>query len=120
MYSNATYESDVYSFGIVCWQLFYCYEPYQELISIDDIKEYVLDGNRLHIDETMPELLKSLIEECWNENPLKRPSFKDICQKMINIVGDVQNHVELDTKLTMEQIEDFINLRMCELEQLLV
>ena len=79
-----------------------------------------MDGNRLTIDETMPVLLKELIQACWDEDPGKRPSFKEICQKMIKIVGDVQNHVELDTKLSMEQIEDFINLRTCELEQLLI
>ena len=64
--------------------------------------------------------MKELIELCWDHSPIQRPTFSQICQKMIKIVGDVQNHVELDTKLTLEQIEDFINLRTCELEQLLV
>ena len=61
-------KGDIYSFGIVAWELFTRENPslpwLQEGYSDLDIVSLVLDGERLKIPETC--ILKDLITETWN------------------------------------------------------
>jgi serine/threonine protein kinase len=73
LYSEA---GDVYSFGIILWQLLTRQQPFPKLRLKEEVKRAVLAGDRPPIPSNCPPLLKELIENCWKKNPKDRPTFK--------------------------------------------
>jgi hypothetical protein len=71
---------DVYSFGMVCYEILTANVPFATL-NPREVKYRVLDGERPQLPLLGPgyEILGTLIEECWNMVPDKRPSFSTIC-----------------------------------------
>ena len=72
---------DVYSFSIICWQLFTGKAPFEEINgSLVALEEAVIAGHRPDIPEHCPDLLKKLMSFGWDPEPMKRPSFDAIVQ----------------------------------------
>lgn len=79
-------KCDVYSYGIVLWEILTREEPFQQYQSFDKFKEAIcVYHDRPKIPEGCVESLKSLMEDCWAPNPNDRPSFEDIISR-INLV----------------------------------
>jgi len=75
-----TQAADIYSFGIVTYELFANTYPYANLeLDDDDLALRVCRGLRPSIDELkIPTLLKNLIKKCWDADPLERPSAEEL------------------------------------------
>ncbi|CAH0522106.1 unnamed protein product [Peronospora belbahrii] len=72
---------DVYSFGIICWQLYTCAVPYADIPgSVLAVAEAVLNGVRPAITRECPRVFARIMKRCWHDNPLRRPSFEEIVQ----------------------------------------
>jgi len=66
-------SADVYSFGIVFWQILACAEPYDKY-SRRMIEDYVMkQGYRPKIVPKWRKVWKKLVEDCWDQSPKKRP-----------------------------------------------
>lgn len=78
--TSDTYDAaaDIYSYGIVLWQLFTEMEPYQEL-STFQIYSAVETGDRPDLPEFLDSRLNFLISSCWHQMPKKRPSAAQVC-----------------------------------------
>jgi serine/threonine protein kinase len=79
--SNTTKYSlkvDVYSFGMVLWELWEKKRPFDDLHSRFDIMDAIRSGKRPPISSTCPPAYRSLMERCWDPQPAKRPIFKYI------------------------------------------
>ncbi|NXE56119.1 RIPK1 kinase, partial [Casuarius casuarius] len=77
-------KSDVYSFGIVMWAIFADKEPYEHGINEAQICFGIINGNRPDIKEVItkcPKEIIDLMKQCWEQEPEKRPTFAEICQK---------------------------------------
>lgn len=87
--SQFTTKSDVWAFGVFCWEIFtYCRQPY-ELLSDDLVLDRVPSGLRLEDpEEGCPEGAFRLMTQCWNQNPDKRPSFSNICVNLNDVCCD--------------------------------
>ena len=69
-------SADVYSFGILCWEIFKCEKPYDKMGKSTHHRDVVLGNVRpctRNLVEDCPKLLINILEECWSENPLTRP-----------------------------------------------
>lgn len=80
---NVTREDDVYSFGIILWEILTSSVPY-EGIGIDKLRQLIIDGYRPVIPENLAIELQTLIKVCWNNDPKHRPSFKYIFSQLSN------------------------------------
>lgn len=70
--------SDVWSFGIVMWEVMAFGErPYWDMSGQDVIKA-VEDGFRLPPPRNCPSQLHRLMLECWQKDPSERPRFSQI------------------------------------------
>ncbi|XP_054837014.1 insulin receptor-like isoform X1 [Eublepharis macularius] len=77
-----TSYSDVWSFGVVLWEISSLAEqPYQGL-SNEQVLKFVMDGGCLERPENCAERLHSLMQMCWQYNPKMRPSFVEIIEML--------------------------------------
>jgi len=77
-------ESDIYAFGIVCFEIATHKFPWQGKTPFDIMKS-LSEGKREEIPSESPFEFKKLIEMSWNQNPKDRKSFGElveIIQKM--------------------------------------
>jgi serine/threonine protein kinase len=108
MKSNLT--SDVYTFGVLLFEVATLHEPYDELLqnsqseqSLNDVqaklaqKLSIHDGGmgwRMKTNEIQCSRTRSLIERCWNPHPESRPDFESICLEMEAICGAADTGID--------------------------
>jgi hypothetical protein len=85
-------KTDVYSFGLLCLAVLIGQPnpfPYTELLnpSLRAFKDRVRKGMRPKLPPNCPDHLSSLIQQCWDGNPVKRPDFHQICTTLRYLKG---------------------------------
>lgn len=81
---------DVYSFGMVLWELWEKRRPFDNLSSRFDIMDAVREGKRPRISDNCPPAFRSLIERCWESEPSRRPMFKYIVKYLKEELAQVK------------------------------
>lgn len=77
MYGKFTTDSDVWSFGVVLWEVFsFGLQPYFGY-SNQEVIEMIRSRQLLPQPEDCPGRIYGLMVECWNEIPARRPSFRE-------------------------------------------
>ena len=66
---------DVFSYGMVLYEIFDHKIPYADLSSNARVGMAVLQGKRPPIPASLPKFLHPLLKACWEEDPNKRPQF---------------------------------------------
>ncbi|XP_026167794.1 insulin-like growth factor 1a receptor [Mastacembelus armatus] len=73
-----TTMTDVWSFGVVLWEIATLAEqPYQGM-SNEQVLRFVMEGGLLDKPDNCPDMLFELMRMCWQYNPKMRPSFLEI------------------------------------------
>ncbi|XP_050789734.1 megakaryocyte-associated tyrosine-protein kinase isoform X2 [Gopherus flavomarginatus] len=84
-------KSDVWSYGILLWELFsYGRAPYSKM-TLKEVTEKVEKGYRMEAPEDCPPSLYTLMKSCWETEPGKRPSFRKLTEKLqkeLKHIGD--------------------------------
>lgn len=75
---NYTNKVDVYSYGILLWEMLTEDIPFQGLTPIQIAYKVTKDNERPEFPSNTPRPLKSLIRKCWDRNPDNRPTFSQI------------------------------------------
>ncbi|XP_074679430.1 ephrin type-A receptor 5 isoform X9 [Strix aluco] len=81
-----TSASDVWSYGIVMWEvMFYGERPYWEMTNQDVIKA-VEEGYRLPSPMDCPAALYQLMLDCWQKDRNSRPKFDEIVSMLDKLI----------------------------------
>lgn len=71
-----TVAADVYAFGVVLWEMLSLERPFDRLSRSDHFEKVVMNGERPPMAPTIPKVVQSLIETCWD--PHLRPTMKKV------------------------------------------
>lgn len=82
-------HSDIWSFGVLCWEVFaYAKLPY-ESYSDDELLTIIPAGSRLRKPSvSCPHALYDLMSLCWAEDPDRRPQFATLCVAIVDLNFD--------------------------------
>ncbi|OCT80310.1 proto-oncogene tyrosine-protein kinase ROS-like [Xenopus laevis] len=70
-----TCRSDVWSFGIVLWEVFTMGQQPYPGFSNSEVLHHVRSGQRMDSPVNCPDDVWDLIKKCWAQDPWKRPAF---------------------------------------------
>ena len=78
LYSKFSIQGDVWSFGVVLWEIFsFGIQPYYGK-SNEEVIQYVRDGNVLEPPPNCPQEIYDLMADCWAMDPNERPTSDEL------------------------------------------
>ncbi|XP_076249168.1 tyrosine-protein kinase transmembrane receptor Ror [Calliopsis andreniformis] len=84
VYGKFTTESDVWSFGVVLWEIYsYGLQPYYGYNN-QEVIDMIRSRQLLPCPEDCPTMIYSLMIECWHEVANRRPQFPEIHHRLHN------------------------------------
>uniref|UniRef100_A0A4W5LYH7 receptor protein-tyrosine kinase n=1 Tax=Hucho hucho TaxID=62062 RepID=A0A4W5LYH7_9TELE len=96
-YRKFSSSSDVWSYGVVMWEVMsYGERPYWNLTNRDVIKS-VEEGYRLPAPMSCPGALHTLMLDCWQKDRNERPRFCQIVTVLDKLIRNPENLKSMDT-----------------------
>ncbi|XP_052208827.1 uncharacterized protein LOC127812471 isoform X2 [Diospyros lotus] len=79
--SKYTEKADVYSFGMLCFEILTGKTPFEEAhLQEDTVARNIRAGERPLFPYASPKSLVNFTRKCWQAEPTQRPSFPAICR----------------------------------------
>ncbi|XP_033750042.1 BDNF/NT-3 growth factors receptor-like [Pecten maximus] len=95
LYRTFTVESDVWSFGVVLWEIFtYGRQPWYEL-SNHEVIRHITDGSLLENPSTCTDEVYGIMQGCWERQPHDRLCMKDIKNRLDKLCMSQPTYLDL-------------------------
>ncbi|RIA87721.1 kinase-like domain-containing protein [Glomus cerebriforme] len=106
---NYTKAADIYSFGIIMYEVFSGLPPYYDVNHDSNLVIKICLGLRPKFNIKVPQLIVHLIKRCLDANPLNRPTAEEV--KSILTQCDYEIEAKGDTELTkqIKEADEFNN-----------
>lgn len=85
------HKVDVYSFGMIVWELLSYEKPFEGLNRQQFYERVVHGGERPPLSRRMPVKWAQLITQCWSPDSEQRPEFRSIAETLTEMVECEQN-----------------------------
>src|SRR5947208_708714 len=87
-----TKESDVYSIGMLMWEIFAGHPPFDDRAHDYHLMLQICEGLRPPILPEMPEDYAQMMQKCWDVDSSKRPNVKELCDFYKNKLKEINNN----------------------------
>src|SRR5947199_7807944 len=94
-----TFKSDIYSIAMLMWEISSGQPPFSIYEHDLDFAMNIINGMRPKIVPGTPLEYKSLMEQCWDADPLKRPDIYSLANKIRKLNLHYQN---ISSELTQQ------------------
>ena len=100
-----TDKSDIYSFGMIMLEIFTSYPPYYNIPHDKDLVLKILGGYKPEIRCEIPQLLKDIMEKCWEIEPQDRPTAKELQVQFENLSRDYYDGHNSEIRKQVKAVE---------------
>ncbi|XP_001381003.2 fibroblast growth factor receptor 4 [Monodelphis domestica] len=97
-----THQSDVWSFGILLWEIFTLGGSPYPGIPVEELFSLLREGHRMDRPSHCPPELYMLMRECWHAVPSQRPTFKQLVEALNKLLTAISEEY-LDLSMPFEQ-----------------
>ncbi|RHZ86500.1 hypothetical protein Glove_50g101 [Diversispora epigaea] len=99
--SSRTKASDIYSVGILLWEIssgkipYYSYESrLQDKSEKLDLISFIIKGNRENPIKGTPQNYVKIYQDCWNQKPDQRPNIEIVIQDLEHVAKMIVESIE--------------------------
>ncbi|XP_015267995.1 PREDICTED: fibroblast growth factor receptor 4 [Gekko japonicus] len=97
-----THQSDVWSFGILMWEIFTLGGSPYPGIPVEELFKLLREGHRMDKPSNCTHELYMMMRECWHAVPSQRPTFKQLVEGLDKVLVAVSEEY-LDLSMPFEQ-----------------
>ncbi|KAK0405918.1 hypothetical protein QR680_018261 [Steinernema hermaphroditum] len=87
-----TSKSDVWSFGVLLFEVFSLGEPPYPDIPVQELLVFLEEGRRMKPPKCAPDDIAEIMQRCWKANPTDRPSFKTLRDELATMLSNCTEH----------------------------
>lgn len=87
LYGHQSMQCDIYSFGIIMWELYYQKNAYNDNNRVSIVNHVIMENKRPEFANNCDPQYKSLTQKCWNKEKNLRPSWKNIIDSLNEILS---------------------------------
>eukprot|EP00934_Nitzschia_sp_Nitz4_P000808 Nitzschia sp. Nitz4//scaffold453_size6330//2718//3963//NITZ4_009179-RA/size6330-augustus-gene-0.8-mRNA-1//1//CDS//3329552272//808//frame0 len=80
-------KGDVYSFGLIAWELLSLKVPYADIQSDYQRDEVIFRGRRPECPQNWPNRVKGLLYQCWCEHVMLRPKMEEVAAQVETVMN---------------------------------
>jgi serine/threonine protein kinase len=99
--------SDIYSFSMIMWEFTSGVSPFNDRAHDFQLSLSICKGERPEIIENTPQCYVDLMKKCWNEDPLKRPTSKEVSDI-------IENWIILPSGMKIKNISEELKCNITE------
>ncbi|XP_022796258.1 angiopoietin-1 receptor-like [Stylophora pistillata] len=112
LYGKSTTMSDIWSYGIVMWEVFTIGESPYPGVKSREVAGLLQTGYRMPKPPHISQELYSIMTNCWEEQPKSRPTFPWLCSAIKRLLDDFKTYVNLE----VYEGHDYINFDVADKE----
>ncbi|RHZ85180.1 hypothetical protein Glove_71g105 [Diversispora epigaea] len=90
-----TKAADVYSFGIIAYEMITGFPPYPDIPHDEDLAIKICNGLRPKIPFHTPKLITQVIMRCWDARVTHRPTFEELREELGKYYRDYYYYLNL-------------------------
>ncbi|RWS12832.1 Vascular endothelial growth factor receptor 3-like protein, partial [Dinothrombium tinctorium] len=113
-----TTKSDVWSFGVLMWEFFTLGgNPYPGIEVNEEFYKKLKNGYRMEKPDACPDVIYSMMHECWNAEPKDRPDFTQLAENLgLLLEASVRQHyLDLNDpyqqmNIQLQQTSDYLQM----------
>ncbi|XP_013420550.1 muscle, skeletal receptor tyrosine protein kinase [Lingula anatina] len=96
LYNQFSLRSDIWSFGVVLWEIFsFALQPYYGMTH-EEVVQYVKAGKILSCPDNTPAEVYEIMKMCWSKKPDVRPLFPSLFRSICILQNNLSNMKKVD------------------------